>query len=104
MTEEMVMYDSDRAAKRVTITGYRKEPMTGWMDRFGRYFGDDENLARYSGCTHKTCDCGKPMTKGWLKCEDCRAVSARERYLSLEYVAYENTGDIPVCTQDGNEY
>lgn len=64
--EEMILDTDDRAAKRMTITG--------WVSRDGRFYGDDERIARYAGCTHRACeDCGQPARKSWLVCDSCRS-------------------------------
>ncbi len=55
-TEQIVLNTSDEAASIKTVTG--------WIDRYGRFWGDYERIARYSGCTHVACsECGKPSVK-----------------------------------------
>lgn len=44
---EVVMMDSDNAASIRTVTG--------WVDRQGRFWGNDEYQARWSGSTHRKC-------------------------------------------------
>ncbi len=62
---EMILPADDRAAKQVTVTG--------WVSRDGRFYGDDERIARYAGSTHSLCeDCGEPCSKSWLVCDACR--------------------------------
>ena len=69
-TKEMVMFNSDEAAHLQT-------GISGWVSRNGRFFGNDERAARYDGCTHTICeDCGGPVERGWLVCEDCREKKA----------------------------
>lgn len=66
-TEKVVMSDSTEAAQLVTITG--------WVSRTGIFYGNDERIARYAGCTHRPCeteDCGKPTEKTYIYCDDCR--------------------------------
>lgn len=100
--EDIIMYGSDRAARFVTIHGFKETPLTGWMDRFGKYWGHNESAARYSGCTHQICDCEGIMTRGYTKCEDCRRAAARERYLALPFKEWD--GVSPVVINDGDEY
>lgn len=90
-TKEIIVLDTDDSAARL-IT------VTGWVSRDGRFFGDNEESARYAGCTHKSCDCGKPMTKGWTKCDSCRSKSAAERYRALPFKDWD--GVTPVCDDD----
>jgi hypothetical protein len=65
--EPMILSTSDEAAKLVTLTG--------WVSRQGTFYGNDERIARYAGCTHRPCEtegCGKPTEKMYIYCEDCR--------------------------------
>ena len=55
---EMILNTSDEAAHFVT-------GLSGWVSRHGHFYGNDERLARYDGCTHTVCECGKPCEKGW---------------------------------------
>ncbi len=69
---EMILPADDRAAKQVTVTG--------WVSRDGRFYGDDERIARYAGSTHSLCeDCGEPCSKSWLVCDACREKRDVER-------------------------
>lgn len=76
--EKIVMYESDAAATF-------KEGLSGWVSNDGRFWGKDEHIARYAGCTHKLCECGNVMTKHYTKCEVCRSRLADERYNALEH-------------------
>lgn len=87
------MYDSPEAAQKRTLTG--------WVGG-GRFFGEDERGARWSGCTHQVCECGKPMSKSYTKCENCRNKAAKERYLALPYKEWD--GIVPVTEWDGDKY
>ena len=70
-----IHYHSDSAASIQTVTG--------WVSRDGHFWGQDEHMARWSGCTHKTCECGKVVAKGWIKCDECREAARVERFRSL---------------------
>lgn len=71
-----VMFDSPDAAQRVTVTG--------WVSRNGRFYGEDERLARYDGCTHRACEkCGQPSEKSWLVCKPCRDKQDLERFNAM---------------------
>jgi hypothetical protein len=89
------MYDSPEAAEQITLTGWVSK------GKDGRFFYKDEDLARYAGCTHKLCDCGNIMKKGWTKCESCRNKLARERYLKYPYEEWQGE---PVFEAFGSEY
>jgi len=58
VNEAIILNDSTEAAQLKTVTG--------WYDRFGQYFGQDERTARWSGCTH-------------VKCSECEAVTEKHR-------------------------
>ena len=67
--------DDPQAARLVTVTG--------WVSRHGRFYGDDERLARYDGSTHSRCSCGGTMDKHWLLCDNCRAKAADQRFNAM---------------------
>lgn len=75
--ESFILRSDAAAAKHVT-------DISGWVSRNGRFFGDGphgEEMARYDGCTHVSCDkCGEPTPKGWLRCETCRDKAEVERH------------------------
>lgn len=96
MTEERVFYHHSDAAELKTVE------LTGWWSRDGRFYGDDEDLARWAGCTHKKCSCGRYMEKGWTKCNKCRNKAARERWEALPLVEWD--GNTPVYCESLEEY
>ena len=75
--EKIIMYDSNEAAK--VETG-----ISGWVDSHGRFFGSDEHLARWSGCTHKLCECGELVKKDHIRCDLCREQADIDRYEAAE--------------------
>ncbi|HDU1485787.1 TPA: hypothetical protein REW11_002832 [Klebsiella pneumoniae] len=78
-TEKIVMMDSDEAASIQTLTG--------WVDRQGRFWGNDEYQARWSGATHRKCK-NKPdehPTHGTHSyCEECHRESRQAAFEKLE--------------------
>lgn len=83
-TQKQINYDDGNAARFV-------DNIKGWVDINNRFYGNDqdsEHMARWSSCTHTNCDCGKPMTKSWTKCDDCRFKSEIERYNQLQFKIY----------------
>lgn len=87
-TEKQIIYDDENAARFV-------ENIKGWVDINNRFCGnnpDSEHMARWSSCTHKKCECGKLMTKGWTKCDECRTKAEIERYNQLPFKEYN--GDL----------
>lgn len=96
--EKIIMYDSPEAATYVTN-------IEGWVDVNGLFFGkgkEGELMARYSSHTHKICDCGNKIEKGWIKCSECRRKSGIERYNARQFKEWD--GVEPVCTWDGDRY
>jgi len=96
--DKMVLSTSDEAAK--FLTG-----LSGWVSRHGIFWGKDEHMARYDGCTHRPCNnCGKPVEKvtGWMLCDECRKKSDDERFAALERREWD--GETPLTLFDGDEY
>lgn len=73
MDEEIILTNSPEAAQHA-------KHISGWVSRHGIFFGKDERSARYNGCTHVKCDCGKPVDKGRLACSECWERKAQEAY------------------------
>jgi hypothetical protein len=77
MSREIIEFDSDEAARYVTN-------LSGWVSRDGIFFGKEERVARYSGCTHRHCEkCGDLVPKHWLKCAKCREEADRQRWEAM---------------------
>lgn len=94
--KKIIHYDSPEAA--VFKTG-----IEGWVSSDGRFWGKDEHMARYTGCTHMPCDgCGAQIQRGYSRCEACRKKKATENWKALPFVAWD--GKAPICTWDGDKY
>jgi len=74
--EPVVMFDSDDAAQY-------KTGLSGWVSRRGHYFGEDERMARYDGCTHSRCECGNLMNRSYTKCAACADRSKLDKYMAM---------------------
>lgn len=102
MAEKIIMYDDPSIIRKVDMmdeTG--KVISVGYLSN-DNYFYNDANMARYRSCTHKTCECGKPMTKYYTKCESCRNKINNQRYNELPFQEWD--GVTPIATYDGDEY
>lgn len=75
MRNKNIHYHSDAAASIQTVTG--------WVSRDGYFWGKDEHMARWSGCTHVTCECGAVHTKSRTCCDDCLDKRSLERFHKL---------------------
>jgi hypothetical protein len=96
MENEMIVLEtSDEAAHFVT-------GLSGWVSRSGRFWGADEHMARWEGCTHTTCGCGKIMERGWTKCPECRKKAADERFNAMPKKEWD--GETPITLLGGDEY
>lgn len=94
MKEEVILPSDERAARHVTITG--------WVARDGRFWGEDERMARYCGSTHSVCeDCGATCGKSYLVCDPCRNKRDLARYQALPLVPWNGK---MFTTLDGDEW
>jgi len=93
--EEVVLSTSDEAAKFVT-------GISGWVSRHGRFWGKDENMARYDGCTHNVCECGNLIEKGYNYCETCRKKDRDDIFQHFERIEWD--GKTPICIFDDDQF
>jgi hypothetical protein len=70
-----IHYHSDAAASIQTVTG--------WVSATGVFWDKDEHMARWSGCTHMTCDCGNVHPKGRTICDACFEKRSIERFMAM---------------------
>ena len=95
-TEKIVMMDSDEAASIQTLTG--------WVDRQGRFWGNDEYQARLCGATHRKCK-NKPdehpvhSTHGY--CEECHRESRQVKFATFERAVWAGE---PLVIFDSDQY
>lgn len=94
---KIIMYESGEAAKYETVT------LTGWWCRLGRFHGEDEHFARYSGSTHRICKNnaahGSHRTSGY--CEKCYAEKEQEAFANMEAEAWSGQ---PLCIFNTETY
>lgn len=61
-----------------------KENQCGWVDKHGRYWGDDEYNARWASCDTVTCDsehCNEHISKGRRICDECSRQKKLQKWL-----------------------
>ncbi|OBW43526.1 hypothetical protein AB670_00056 [Chryseobacterium sp. MOF25P] len=96
--KKIIMYDSPKAATYQTN-------VEGWVSSDGRFWGKgehNEHMARYTGSTHRKCECGAIIeTRSYLSCESCRKKKQLENYNKLTYKAYDGS---PVVTAFDDQY
>jgi len=73
----IIMFDAPEAASLKTVTG--------WVSADGRFFGADENLARYCGATHRRCDVNPehPIYEVSSSCNECRHTRLQAKFASM---------------------
>ena len=86
--------ESEEAAKFVT-------GISGWVDRKGVFFGADERLARYSGSTHRHCDCGEVIEQRSY-CKACVRSREIEKYQSAQKTEWDHK--TPLYSQRNDVY
>lgn len=81
--EKIIMYDSPEAAEMRT-------GISGWVSSTGRFWGQDEHMARWEGSTHKKCEeCGTVHEKMWAYCPECYKKKRREQFFKLPEVPFD---------------
>lgn len=96
MPDKQILYDSCEAAEFRTN-------IEGWVDAHGGFCDNDEDMARWSGCTHIICpECGKPTPKNYTICRDCREKKAIERYEAKERKKWDQ--QTPLYSEATDEY
>lgn len=92
--EIIIMEDSPEAASIKTVTG--------WVSRDGRFYGDNERLARYAGATHRACvKCGEVhVINGY--CRTCRNTMENAKFQAMEKQDWN--GIYPLVIFNSDEY
>lgn len=94
-SDEVITYDSPEAAQYVTVSG--------WIDRQGYFRGDDEHLARYSGCTHRACTaCGALIRKDRTLCVPCGESIAKAAYKQANVAMWDQNS--PIYSEKLDQY
>lgn len=73
--EKIVPYDSPEAASIKTVIG--------WVSRTGRFWGNDEHMARYDGCTHMPCGTCGELIEVRSYCKPCSLNKEIKRWESM---------------------
>ncbi len=92
--EIIILNTSPEAASLQTVTG--------WVSRDGRFWGNDERVARWVGCTHIVCECGQPAVKNYTCCEQCREKMRCARYEALKFEEWD--GITPLFSESLDRY
>jgi len=93
-TKAIVLYDSPEAAT------YR--PLEGWVSRDGGFWGTDEHMARWAGCTHTACpNCGT-VNEVSSYCKVCRDGEMAAKFAAFPVEKWD--GETPLCLHGGDRY
>ena len=95
MSKKIILPDSVNAA--------RFQRVDGWVSSDGRFYGKDEEAARWRGATHVRCRiCGAPTLKHWTACRKCRLDMALEKYLKFPKTRWDE--EVPVYSPVTQKY
>ena len=87
-----ILYASEEAAKQTTVTG--------WVSRHGKFYGENEHLARWDGCTHRICGCGNEMERAYTACQQCRSKKHREQYEAMPFKEWDGVAMLVLYGDD----
>ncbi|OCA55176.1 hypothetical protein [Photorhabdus namnaonensis] len=94
MSEKIIMYDSEEAASIKIVTG--------WVASDGSFWGDDEDMARYSGSTHRKCKNNPehPIVRRNDYCSICREEKNNEEFNAMERKEWDRETPIAIFNTD----
>lgn len=80
-----------------------KFDIEGWVDRHGRFHGQDKKTAQYSGSTHKRCaECNENIIpKNYAWCKNCGEKKLKEKYDALPKKEWD--GETPLVLYNEND-
>ena len=93
----MILASSPEAASIQTVTG--------WVARDGRFWGDDERMARFCGSTHRTCEVNPehgPVEKHSY-CKACHAEKKEAQWLAMPKAPFAK-GLMPLCVFNSDRF
>jgi hypothetical protein len=91
----IIMFDAPEAASLKTVTG--------WVSSDGRFFGNDENLARYCGATHRRYDVNPehPIYEVNSYCDECRHARRQAKFAAMPIKEWAGE---PLVIFDSDQY
>lgn len=91
--DEIILETDDRAAEYKTVKG--------WVSYDSYFFGEDEDMARRKGATHKKCQCGHIYEKHGY-CVNCHRKDREEKYEKMPFKLWD--GQTPLCLFDDDMF
>lgn len=94
---EMILASSPEAASIQTVTG--------WVSRGGRFWGNDEHMARYCGSTHRLCEANPEHgpVENRSYCEACHAEKNETKWQAMPKAPLSEEL-LPLCVFDSDRY
>jgi len=92
MEKEKILYDSNEAAKKINVSG--------WVSSDGHFYGDDEHLARWAGCTHQICECGNEHNKSRTMCNACWEKELDKRYNEKPFKVWDKIEPLTIHREE----
>ena len=88
MIHKNIILDTDPEAASI-------QTVTGWVCRYGHFWGADEHQARYLGSTHTKCACGTVIShRGTGRCNHCQEKKEIEQFKAMPTKVWDETGMI----------
>ena len=96
-TPQMILASSPEAASIQTVTG--------WVARDGRYWGEDERMARYCGSTHRICEANPEHgpVENRSYCKACHAEKKDAEWQTMPKAPFAETL-MPLCVFDSDRF
>lgn len=96
-TKKIIMADSPEAASIQTVTG--------WVSSDGKFWGQDERLARYAGSTHRKCENNPshPPVGNQDYCRECHKEKMEKRWQDMPKEAF-TPESFPLHLYDSDRY
>jgi hypothetical protein len=91
----IIMFDAPEAASLQTVSG--------WVSADGRFFGEDENLARYCGATHRSCNANPEHQIYEVNsyCKECHQERRQAKFAAMQIKEWSGE---PLVIFDSDQY
>jgi len=98
---KVIMYGD--LARRAMLSGDEITAHEVWYCKgCKRIWEQNEHMASWCCCTHKTCECGEVHSKSWTICDTCRAKKDSDRWFVKPEVEWD--GEFPIGLWDDDKY
>lgn len=89
-----IMYEAPEAASVKTVTG--------WVSASGRFWGNDEQMARFDGATHRLCEKNAAHGRHEIRsyCKQCRDERMQARFEAMPRQAWDMSTPVVIYDTD----